>query len=76
MKKRVVAYCRVSTEKEEQLHSLRAQQEFFEKYCKDNNYELIEIYSDEGISGKQMKNRKEFMRMIQDSEKDKYDLVY
>lgn len=36
MKKRAVAYCRVSTEKEEQLHSLKIQQEFFEKYCKEN----------------------------------------
>jgi len=74
-KKRVAAYCRVSTEKDEQIHSLLAQKEYFEKYCADKKMELTKIYADEGISGKQMKNRKQFLQMLHDAENDKFDLL-
>ena len=57
---RLVAYCRVSTNKDEQLESLANQQEFFEQFAIRNNHTLVKMYSDEGISGKQMNNRKEF----------------
>ena len=72
---RLVAYCRVSTDKEEQLESLANQQEFFEKFAARNNHELVKIYSDEGISGKQMKNRKEFLQLLEDAKLGLFDMV-
>ena len=62
----IVAYCRVSTNKEDQLNSLETQKEFFEEYAKKNEYNLIRIYADEGISGTKIKNRKEFLKMMSD----------
>ena len=48
---RMAAYCRVSTEKEEQLSSLENQREFFEQYADKEGDTLVKIYADEGISG-------------------------
>lgn len=75
-KKKVAAYCRVSTEKEDQLLSLQAQKEFFEEYATKNNFELVELYADEGISGTKLKNRTEFRRMMADAERGKFECVY
>lgn len=72
---RLVAYCRVSTNKDEQLESLANQQEFFEQFAARNNHTLIKLYSDEGISGKQMNNRKEFLRLMEDAKLGLFDLV-
>ncbi len=72
---RLVAYCRVSTDKEEQLESLANQQVFFEKFAERNNHTLVKIYSDEGISGKQMKNRKGFLKLMQDAKLGLFDMV-
>ena len=72
---RVVAYCRVSTEKEEQMESLENQKSFFEEYARRQGFQLVKIYADEGISGKQMKNREQFLRMLEDSKKDLFDMV-
>lgn len=73
--KNVVAYCRVSTEKEDQLNSFEAQKSFFTDYTKQNGYNLIRIYADEGITGTSRKNRTEFNRMMTDSEKGIFELV-
>ena len=72
---RLVAYCRVSTNKDEQLESLANQKEFFEKFAERNNHTLVRMYSDEGISGKQMNNRKEFLRLMEDAKRGLFDLV-
>lgn len=72
---RMAAYCRVSTEKEEQLSSLKNQKEFFEQYAKKCGDTLVEIYADEGISGKSMKKRDAFMRLLEDSGKHHFDYV-
>lgn len=72
---RMVAYCRVSTNKDEQLESLANQQEFFEQFATRNNHTLIKLYSDEGISGKQMTNRKEFLRLMEDAKLGLFDIV-
>lgn len=72
---RVAAYCRVSTEKEQQLDSLEKQKEFFEEFAKQNNYNLINIYADEGITGRQIKKRDEFNRMMRDAKKGLFDMV-
>ncbi|WP_418627426.1 recombinase family protein [Anaerosinus sp.] len=74
-KLRTVAYCRVSTDHEEQLNSLSEQQNFFESYTKENNMELVELYVDEGISGTKLKNRTEFLRMMRDAKLGKFDIL-
>lgn len=73
---KIAAYCRVSTDKEDQLMSLRTQKEFFDEYARRNNMQLVELYADEGISGTKLKNRKEFNRMMSDAEKGKFDAIY
>ena len=72
---KVVAYCRVSTNKEEQLDSLESQQKFFGEYSKRNGYSLIKIYADEGKSGTKMKNRTELLKMLSDANKGLFDVV-
>lgn len=72
---RIVAYCRVSTEKEQQLDSLEKQKEFFEEFARQNNYQLVNIYADEGITGRQTKKRDEFNKMMRDAKKGTFDMV-
>ncbi len=72
---RIAAYCRVSTEKEEQLDSLTHQKEFFEQYAAKNGCDLVEIYADEGISGTSLKKRDAFLRLLSDAEAGRFDLV-
>lgn len=75
-KKTIAAYCRVSTDKEDQLLSLQAQKDFFEEYAMRNGLELVELYADEGISGTKLKNRTEFKRMMADAERGRFECVY
>lgn len=72
---KIAAYCRVSTEKEAQIDSLEKQIEFFNEFSKKNNYELYKLYPDEGISGKQIKHRKQFQQMMQDAKAKKFEKV-
>ena len=65
---RVAAYCRVSTEKEEQLLSLENQRSFFEEYACKQGLTLVGVYADEGISGTRLKNRRAFSRLMRDAE--------
>lgn len=71
----IAAYCRVSTDKEDQLNSLETQKAFFLEYTKRTGDNLIKLYADEGISGTKIKNRKEFQRMLADAEKGLFDMV-
>ena len=71
----IAAYCRVSTDKEDQLNSLETQKEFFLEYTNRTGDNLIKLYADEGISGTKIKNRKEFQRMLADAEKGLFDMV-
>ncbi len=71
----IAAYCRVSTDKEDQLNSLETQKEFFQEYTNRTGDNLIKLYADEGISGTKIKNRKEFQRMLADAEKGLFDMV-
>ena len=76
LKLKVCFYARVSTDKDEQLHSLSAQVSFFNDYIsKVPNWHFIGSYIDEGISGTQVKKREEFLRMIEDAKKHKFDLI-
>lgn len=71
----IAAYCRVSTDKEDQLNSLEAQKAFFSEYTTRTGNTLIRLYADEGISGTKIKNRKEFLRMMSDAENGLFDMV-
>lgn len=72
---RLAAYCRVSTDHEEQLDSLENQKNFFEEFASIHNHELIKIYADRGISGKQLKNRERFQQMLYDARQGVFDVV-
>lgn len=75
-KLRVAAYCRVSTDDEEQQTSYAKQKEHYTSFINQNpDWELVNIYADEGISGTTTKHRKEFQRMMQDAEDGKIDLI-
>ena len=75
-KKRVAAYCRVSTDQEEQLSSYEAQVKYYTAYIEGNpEYECAGIYADEGISGTNTKKREQFNRMIEDCKARKIDMV-
>ena len=75
-KKRVCAYCRVSTELEEQEASFTSQVNFYTQYISGRvDWTLVDIYADEGISGTTTKKRKEFLRMIDDCMAGKIDMI-
>ena len=72
----VAAYCRVSTEKEDQIHSFEGQKRFFYTYIKNHpEWRLYEIYADEGVSGTNVKKRSAFKRMMQDAGEGKFELI-
>lgn len=72
---KLAAYCRVSTDKEDQLNSLEVQKQFFTEYTQRTGDVLVRLYADEGISGTKIKNRKEFLRMMKDAEQGLFDMV-
>lgn len=72
----VTFYARVSTDRDEQLNSLENQVMFFEKFIKEHtNWTYVEGYVDEGISGKSVNKRKNFLKMIDDAKKGKFNLI-
>ena len=71
----IAAYCRVSTDKSDQLNSLEAQKKFFTEYTEKNGHNLVRLYADEGISGTKIKNRKEFLRLMRDARHGLFDMV-
>ena len=72
---KIAAYCRVSTGSKEQLTSLENQKNFFEDYARKNSYTLTQIYADRGISGRALKNRTEFCKMLSDGGEKKFDML-
>lgn len=73
---RVAAYCRVSTDKGDQANSLESQKKYFFQYIALNPlWEFRGIYADEGVSGTDALKRGEFIRMIGDAERGKFDLI-
>ena len=73
---RVAAYCRVSTDSDDQLESYAAQVAYYtDIIVKNPRWRLVKIYADEGITGIQAKKRKHFLEMIRDCEKGKIDLI-
>ena len=73
---RVAAYCRVSTEQEEQQNSYIVQIAYYTDLInRKKEWTLAGIFADEGISGTQAKKRPEFLKMIRMCKKQKIDLV-
>ena len=73
---RVGAYCRVSTDSEDQLNSFFAQVKYYNDYIRRNEMmRLVDIYADEGITGTEMQKRDEFKRMLKDAKNRKLDRV-
>lgn len=71
----IAAYCRVSTDKEDQLNSLETQKEFFLEYAQKMGHNLVRVYADEGISGTKTRNRTEFLKMMSDAEHHWFDAL-
>ena len=75
-KKIAAVYCRVSTEKFDQLNSLNNQKEFFERYIALNNdISLYKIYADEGVTGTSVHKRDQFNLMIKEALEGKFDII-
>ncbi len=72
---KTVAYCRVSTNKAEQLDSIENQRSFFLEYAKSHDFDLINIYADEGKSGTRIKNRVQLQQLLWDAKGHKFELV-
>lgn len=75
-KRRIAAYCRVSTQAEEQSHSLVAQISYYTKLIEeDPDAVLVDIYADRGTSGTRTRNRTNFLRLIEDCRAGKVDAI-
>ena len=73
---RVTFYARVSSEKDEQLNSLDNQISYYKNLIKKNkNWQYVDGYIDEGISGISVKKRENFHNMIKDAKAGKFDLI-
>ena len=74
---RVAAYCRVSTDSDDQINSFIAQVKYYNDFIRlSDGMELVDIYADEGITGTSVSKRDEFKRMMRDSKLGKIDRVY
>lgn len=73
---RVCAYCRVSTDSEEQQTSYKSQKIHYENLIKEHSdWEFVDIYADEGLSGTKTAKRTDFNRMIDDALNGKIDMI-
>ena len=73
---RVAAYCRVSTDSEDQANSFIAQVQYYTEYIKNNsNMVLVDIYADDGVAGTSIDKRDDFKRMIKDCKAGKIDRI-
>lgn len=75
-KLRVAAYARVSSNSEDQKHSFAAQNAYYSKLITDDpNWELADIYADQGITGTSIDKRDDFLRMMEDCRKGRIDRI-
>lgn len=76
-KLRVAAYCRVSTDNEEQATSYEAQIAHYTEFINKNpEWELVGVYADDGISATSTKGREQFHAMIEDCKAGKIDMIF
>ena len=75
-KRKVAAYARVSTDHEEQQSSYEAQVDYYTHYIQSrDDWEFVDVYADEGITGCNTKNRDGFNRMVEDALSGRIDLI-
>ena len=73
---RVAAYCRVSSDSRDQLHSYATQiRSYTEEIAQHDGWELVDVYADEGLTGTRMDKRDDFNRMLKDCRKGKIDRI-
>ena len=73
---RLAPYCRVSSDSADQLHSFAAQIRYYSDFTnKHSEYELVDIYADEGITGTDMSKRDDFLRLLRDCKKGLIDRI-
>ena len=70
----VVGYARYSSDNQRE-ESIVAQERAIREFCQKNNYNLIKVYKDEAISGTSIKDRTEFLELIEDSKKKEFQCV-
>ena len=76
LKRKVAAYARVSTDSDEQASSYDAQVEFYKHHIQEKpDWEYVDVYADEGISGTNTKKRDGFLKMIKDAMSGKINLI-
>ena len=76
-KMRTAAYCRVSSQSDEQRNSLKNQMDFYrQKFAEDESIVFIGIYADDGISGTRAESRPQFMQMIEDCRNGLIDSIW
>ena len=74
--RKAAIYARVSTEHEEQLSALENQKDWYKPILEQHpEWDIVEMYADEGVTGTSAKKRKNFLRMIADAERGKFDLI-
>ena len=75
-KLRVAAYARVSSSSEDQLNSYRVQNQYYSELISNNpDWEMVDIYADEGITGTSIEKREDFQRMMRDCRKGRIDRI-
>ena len=75
-KRRVAGYARVSTDKDEQLSSYESQIEYYTSFIQSHqDWDFVNIYTDEGVSATNTKKRIGFQKMMKDALKGKIDLI-
>ena len=76
MTTRVAAYCRVSTDNDDQKNSLESQKAYFKEYIEKNlSWQLVDVYADEGITGTSTAKRVQFNKMIANALAGGIDLI-
>ena len=73
---RVAAYCRVSTDSLDQMNSFEAQRTYYtELISSKENWQMVDVYADPGVSGTSAKKRKDFQRLLADCRRGKIDRI-
>ena len=74
---RLAPYCRVSSDSADQVHSFATQIRYYSEYEKKNpQYQIVDIYADEGITGTEMEKRDEFNRLLRDCKRGKISMGF
>ena len=74
--KKVAVYCRVSTiEQAEEGYSIDEQERLLVQYCENHGYEVYKVFSDKGISGKDIRHRPAMIALLKEANEKRFDMV-